>query len=137
MMLFHDIRSISACLSEQSGSDIHSRRKNIDPDGEIGSPNQCRTAFLKVVKHLICNIIPSRSTDYRRPEILRNELIVRPEGIRNGKVNADAVLGDRGVSRLDIFRFPGTFYVSGGKNALHHLSHAAVAAYINFHIFDF
>ena len=108
MMFFHDVRRIAPVLRQQLGNQVHCRRKDIDSDGEVRTPDERRIAFFEIVENLAADVVPSCSTHDRSCKILSNELIIGTEGFRSGKVNADAAFCHFLVDRHDIFRLAGT-----------------------------
>ena len=103
MMFFHNVRCISAIFGQQFGNQVHCRRKDIDSDGEVRTPDERRIAFFEIAENLAADVIPAGSSHDCSRKIFSNELIIGTEGIRSGKVNADAAFRHFLVDRHDVF----------------------------------
>ena len=133
MVLFDYVWGISACLGQEAGSEIHCRRKDIDPNRKIGGPNEWGAAFFEVREDFVGDIVPTGGADDGCLEVFSDEFVVCAECVRDGKVDADAVFRDGRVCRLYVFALSGAFYSFIGQDFFYHPAHSSVSAYKNFH----
>ena len=112
---------------------LHGGEEGIDPEGKVRCIDERRPGLFEGAEDIGLDVVPAGRAHHRGLEVLGNERVIGPEGIRPGKVDDDAFLRDRRVRAADVLARRDEFDPPPCQFLLDHMAHPAVSADDDFH----